>query len=97
MVRQLINSNGNPNANQFVISTWNGLYFQSYDSVVAKVDNDNKLILSADWDYSNITRKHLYTFLRRNGFSHLSSRSEMLKAIKNKEVILKKVSSLKIV
>lgn len=97
MVRQLINSNGNPNANQFVISTCNGLYFQSYDSVVAKVDNDNKLILSADWDYSNTTRKHLYTFLRRNGFSHLSSRSEMLKAIKNKEVILKKVSSLKIV
>lgn len=97
MVRQLINSNGNPNANQFVISTQNGLYFQSYDSVVAKVDNDNKLILSADWDYSNTTRKHLYTFLRRNGFIHLSSRSEMLKAIKNKEVILKKVSSLKIV
>jgi len=55
---------GNKVANQFVISDNNILHFQSYQSVVAKFDCNTKILtLGRDWDYSNTTLKHLYTFL----------------------------------
>lgn len=95
MVRQLINSNGNPAANQFVIYTNNGTYFQSYNSVVAKIGNRGNLILSTDWDYSNTTRKHLYIFLRREGFPYRDAKS-IRSAIKSGYVIEKNVESLNI-
>ena len=59
-VRNLINYNGNGAVNQFVINTPKAVYFQSYESVVAKIDRKGSLILSDNWDYSNTTRKHLY-------------------------------------
>lgn len=96
MVQQLINDNGNPAANQFVIKTKKATYFQSYDSVVCKLDGIN-IVLSTNWEYSNTTRKHLYMFLRQYGYYNLSSAKDMRKAIKDKMVILKKVPSLNIV
>ena len=96
MVRQLINDNGNPAANQFVIKTKKATYFQSYNSVVCKLDGVN-IILSMNWDYSNTTRKHLYIFMRQNGYYNLSSANDVRKAIKEGCVTLKKVSSLDIV
>ena len=96
MVHQLINDNGNPAANQFVIRTKKATYFQSYNSVVCKLDGIN-IILSNNWDYSNTTRKHLYIFLRQNGYYNLSSAKEVRNAIKDGWVILKKVPSLNIV
>jgi hypothetical protein len=96
MVHQLINDNGNPAANQFVIKTKKATYFQSYRSVVCKLDGIN-IILSNNWDYSNTTRKHLYIFLRQNGYYNLSSAKDVRKAIKEGWVILKKVPSLNIV
>ncbi len=96
MVHQLINDNGNPAANQFVISTEKAKYFQSYRSVVCKLDGIN-IVLSTDWDFSNTTRKHLYIFLRQNGYYNYSSATDVRKAIKNGEIILKKVESLNIV
>lgn len=96
MVKQLINDNGNPAANQFVIRTKKATYFQSYNSVVCKLDGIN-IILSNNWDYSNTTRKHLYMFLRQNGYYNLSSAKEVRNAIKDGWVILKKVPSLNIV
>ena len=95
-VKQLINDNGNPAANQFVIKTKKATYFQSYRSVVCKLDGIN-IVLSTNWDYSNTTRKHLYIFLRENGYYDLSSAKEVRKAIKEGWVTLKKVSSLDII
>lgn len=95
-VCNLINDNGNAASNQFIINTPKATYFQSYDSVVAKIDRKGNLIVSEHWDYSNTTRKHLYIFLRMYGYRHLCSAKDMHDAIKNKEVILKKVSSLDI-
>ena len=95
MVRQLINDNGNPAANQFIIKTKKATYFQSYDSVVCKLDGVN-IVLSTDWDYSNTTRKHLYMFMRQNGYYNLSSAKEVRKAISEGRVTLKKVSSLNV-
>lgn len=95
-VSNLINDNGNAAANQFVIKTPKATYFQSYYSVVAKIDKKGNLILSKDWDYSNTTLKHLYMFLRMYGYDHLCCAKDMRKAIKDKEVVLKKVESLNI-
>lgn len=95
-VKQLINDNGNPAANQFVIRTKKATYFQSYKSVVCKLDGMN-IVLSTYWDYSNTTRKHLYIFLRENGYYNLSSAKDVRKAIKEGWVTLKKVESLNIV
>ena len=95
-ISNLINDNGNAAANQFIIKTSKATYFQSYQSVVAKIDKKGNLILSENWDYSNTTRKHLYIFLRMYGYDYLCSAKDMRKAIKDKEVILKKVGSLNI-
>lgn len=96
MVQQLINDNGNPAANQFIIKTKKATYFQSYDSVVCKLDGVN-IVLSTDWEYSNTTRKHLYMFMRQNGYYSLSSAKEVRKAISEGRVTLKKVSSLNVI
>lgn len=96
MVHQLINDNGNPAANQFVIRTKKATYFQSYRSVVCKLDGIN-IILSNNWDYSKTTAKHLYMFLRQNGYYNLSSAKEVRNAIKEGWVTLKKVPSLNLI
>lgn len=57
--------------NQFVVEINNCKFFQSYNSVIAKV-NMNGITLSSAWDYSNTTRKYLYEFLRGYGYGGLS-------------------------
>lgn len=52
------------NKNQFVILGDNGdIEFQSYDSRIARIGKGGALELSARWDYSKTTLKHLYIFL----------------------------------
>ena len=47
---------GKPVANQFIIYTDEGNYFQSYDSVIAFKGDDNKITLDEYyWDYSRTT------------------------------------------
>lgn len=74
IVSQLINRNGNPAANQFVIHEDNGdIAFQSYSSRVCEIrfhggmGFDKVVVLGRDWDYSNTTLKHLRIFLEDNG------------------------------
>lgn len=95
MVSQLINDNGNAAANQFVIKTDKAVYFQSYNSVVAKMDGIN-IILSQNWDFSRTTSKHLYMFFRQQGFYNLSCAKDVRNAIKKGWVILENVASLNI-
>ena len=91
VVQQLINDNGNPAVNQFVIKTEKAVYFQSYKTVICKWDGIN-LILSKDWMYSNTTRKHLYMFLRQNGIYNLSSAKDIRKAIEKKVITLEEIN-----
>ena len=51
--------------NQFTIRTPKGVYFQSYDSIIAFRPNDNRRIqLDAYyWDYSKTTGKYRNQFL----------------------------------
>jgi len=58
------NRSGRPVANQFIIYTSEGRYFQSYDSVIAFEDNEGNVTLDVDdWDYSRTTGKYRNEFL----------------------------------
>ena len=54
--------------NQFEIYTDEGVYFQSYDSVVAFKPNNSeeKIRVGVDWDYSRTTMKYVGQFLGQN-------------------------------
>lgn len=56
---------GKPTANQFIIATPKGRYFQSYNSVIAfRPYRKGKVILDKNtWDYSVTTRKYRNVFL----------------------------------
>ena len=54
--------------NQFEVYTDEGVYFQSYDSVVAFKPNNSeeKIRVGVDWDYSRTTMKYVGQFLDQN-------------------------------
>lgn len=102
-VSNLVNDNGFEARNQFVIKTKKATYFQSYDSMIAKIDTNNKLTLTTDWDYSTTTSKYLYMFLRNNYPKYYSLISDnkrkrecIRKAIENKLIKVVKESSMSI-
>ena len=82
-IYQLINDKGNPARNQFVVEKDGKTYFQSYETIIAEVNKD-KVTLSKDWVYSTTTLKHLYIFLRQEGFQ-IENKNDALKAIKSGE------------
>jgi hypothetical protein len=52
-------------ANQFVIRTEDGRYFQSYASTIVFIDNRGQVFLDPTyWDYSVTTGKYRNEFLR---------------------------------
>ena len=67
-VNNITSSKGNSIANQFEIRTKKGLYYQSYDSVIAFIPDDNsKTQLDENfWDYSKTTSKYRNLFLGEN-------------------------------
>ena len=74
MTTQLISKrSGRALANQFVITTDDCTFFQSYRSFIAKVDKNGVVTLSSWWDYSNTTRKYLYAFLSEFGYYDLNA------------------------
>jgi hypothetical protein len=74
MVRSLVSPRtGNAVANQFAITSNKGTFFQSYRSIIAKVDKNGAVTLSSWWDYSNTTRKYLYAFLSEFGYYDLNA------------------------
>ena len=63
-VEQFRNKNGDPVKNQFIIRTEDGVYFQSYNSIIAFCDKKGKITLDADkWDFSVTTGKYRNQFL----------------------------------
>lgn len=76
----MVSPNGNKTANQFEVRDDQGnIYFQSYDTIIAKVDNQGKTTLDAKmWDYSTTTGKYRNQFLGE-------SKAETLKKIKSGE------------
>lgn len=58
---------GNPVANQFTIQTEEGVYFQSYRTIIAFKANDGTMTLDEqDWNYSRTTSKYRNEFTGYN-------------------------------
>lgn len=84
MVRNLTSPrSGGAVVNQFVINTNKGTFFQSYRTIVAKVDNKGQIWLTDAWNYSRTTTKYLYQFLSEYGWRDLSA-DKVRKLIKDK-------------
>ena len=62
-VENFVSNNGNAIPNQFKITTQDGTYFQSYDSIIVYEDRDGNITLGNDWDYSKTTGKYRNIFL----------------------------------
>jgi hypothetical protein len=63
-VKQMTSSrSGGPVANQFIIYTIEGEYFQSYDSIIAFNNNGKITLDDYYWDYSRTTSKYRNEFL----------------------------------
>ena len=56
--------NINKRPNQFIIDTPDGKYFQSYESIIAFINNEGRVFLDKNkWDYSSTTGKYRNIFL----------------------------------
>lgn len=53
--------------NQFILQDFDHdvVYFQSYESLICKIENDYKITLYNDFDYSMTTSKYLHQFLNK--------------------------------
>ena len=66
-VENMVNSRGNCIPNQFLIYTEKGVYFQSYDSVIAFKPYTGKVQLDTNyWEYSSTTSKYRNIFLNED-------------------------------
>ena len=66
------------NKNQFIIFGGDAIVtFQSYNSIIAKIDKNGTLFLGKNWNYSKTTLKHLYLFIN-NYFSFLGDFTQKL-------------------
>lgn len=60
----MISGKGNAIANQFIIKIDGTLYFQSYGSIIVKIEPNGNVYLDKHyWDYSNTTGKYRNQFL----------------------------------
>ena len=75
-VQNMTSNNGNKVANQFIITDdYDNQYFQSYDTLIAIIDNSSNITLDKKaLDYSRTTSRYLYSFLNMD-------RKGILKAI----------------
>lgn len=62
-VENMTSRNGNEIHNQFIITTEDGTYFQSYRSIIARRCKGKVQLDREKWDYSKTTGKYLNIFL----------------------------------
>ena len=87
MITNLINDRGNAVKNQFIITEGSTTAFQSYNSRICEIVKPYGMRFyvlvkfGRDWNYSQTTAKHLYSFLRQSGFEILASKQAIEEAI----------------
>ncbi len=76
-VRNMTSNAGNDVPNQFVITTPEGRYFQSYRSIIAFKPYHGKTQLDeSTWNYSNTTSKYRRSFLNGEGIHETRAKIE---------------------
>lgn len=84
MIKNLYTNNGNIANNQYIIVDGNKTIFQSYESIIVVIDNDNhSIVFGKDWKYSNTTNKYRIKFMESMGFRNLATTKEIEKAFKD--------------
>lgn len=68
--------------NQFIIKGENRVIFQSYDSIIASLEN-GKLTLGYNWDYSTTTSKYLYMFIDEYCYNLRDNNGEFIDYVLN--------------
>ena len=79
-VENMISSRGNKVPNQFIIKVGDSVYFQSYNSIIAKVEKGS-LTLGLDWNYSVTTSKYLRLFLYEFAYKYYSKTKKELQQL----------------
>jgi len=73
--------------NQTVINTDEGMFFQSYNTLIAfKPSNGDTPVVTNDWDYSATTLKYLKQFLGLSGYT----KKQIEKMIQSGSLIMQK-------
>jgi hypothetical protein len=62
-VENMTSARGNKVANQFIINSEEGCYFQSYNSIIVKIEGREVYLDEYYWDYSITTGKYRNDFL----------------------------------
>lgn len=75
--------------NQFRVRTDKGVYFQSYNSVVAFKGNDGKVVLGANYRYSRTTMKYLISFLNLDSIKEVDMAVSSGKFIVDEELTIR--------
>ena len=65
-VSNIVNNRGNIVANQFIIRDDKAPFFQSYKSIIVKIEDGKTILDPVYWNYSRTTSKHRSTFLGEN-------------------------------
>jgi len=69
-ISNITNARGNKVANQFIVYDGLKTYFQSYNSIIVRIERlEGKQITTLDpvyWNYSRTTSKHRSTFLNES-------------------------------
>lgn len=86
LVENIIGLNGNKVVNQFVVRIGSNTYFQSYDSIIARVDYCGNVAVSPRWCYSTTTSKYFYKFLRDRTRYQVHSKKEVQRLIDKGEI-----------
>ena len=96
-ISNMINDNGNPAVNQFIINEGDKIVFQSYKTRIACFQKGNIYIVpnavekrGETLESSTTTRKHLYIFLRDHCGRWINDIKDLKTAIKCGDIILKK-------
>lgn len=84
-IKNLENDNGRQVPNQFEIYTKDGIYFQSYQTLIAfKNYSTKKIYVGLKWDYSKTTLKYFKKFL---GLEHLKKKAIQKMIDKNRLIL----------
>jgi hypothetical protein len=86
-VKQMLSPRSNrPVANQFIIEAGAmGVYFQSYNTVIANV-KQGVITFDKNWEYSRTTSKYLHLFLLSLGINLTTQ--EKRKKVANREILV---------
>ncbi len=65
-IKNLTSPRGNDVPNQFQIETPNAIYLQSYESIIAKIEQGITYLDETYWNYSRTTSKYRNLFLNES-------------------------------